>query len=214
MNIHNVLHGSRANGPGLRTVVWFQGCTLGCVGCTNPKTHPHGLGRNIEPDELARELFLKVRPGTEGITFSGGEPMQQASSLYELICSIKAHRPDYSIGLFSGYTASELLTAQYEIQGTPTFTAGQKSILWDRIRRKLDFAILGRFDITRPLPRDTDFSLYPHLQFVSSANQQLVLYTNRYTFDDFGPLKVEFTIGNGLVTVTGFPTVPKERPRQ
>jgi pyruvate-formate lyase-activating enzyme len=98
MNIHSVLYGS-ANGPGLRTVVWTQGCTLKCPGRTNPRTHPHGIGRNVQPDELARELFLAIRPGTEGITFSGGEPMQQAASLYELICAIKARWPDYSIGL-------------------------------------------------------------------------------------------------------------------
>ena len=39
MLLHAFIPASRANGPGLRTVVFFQGCTLGCQGCFNPETH-------------------------------------------------------------------------------------------------------------------------------------------------------------------------------
>ena len=37
--VHATAAASRANGPGRRFVVWFQGCTLGCAGCFNPATH-------------------------------------------------------------------------------------------------------------------------------------------------------------------------------
>ena len=39
LNLHALLPRSRANGPGVRLVLWFQGCTLGCPGCFNPTTH-------------------------------------------------------------------------------------------------------------------------------------------------------------------------------
>ena len=39
MFIHNKVSQSEANGPGNRTVVWFQGCNLKCSGCWNPETH-------------------------------------------------------------------------------------------------------------------------------------------------------------------------------
>ena len=39
MLIHSFVSGSRVNGPGLRAVVYFQGCTLGCRDCWNPETH-------------------------------------------------------------------------------------------------------------------------------------------------------------------------------
>jgi anaerobic ribonucleoside-triphosphate reductase activating protein len=43
MLLHALIPASRANGPGLRAVLFFQGCKVGCVGCWNPRTHPfHG----------------------------------------------------------------------------------------------------------------------------------------------------------------------------
>jgi anaerobic ribonucleoside-triphosphate reductase activating protein len=39
MLIHGLVTCSRVNGPGLRTVIYFQGCTLGCCNCWNPETH-------------------------------------------------------------------------------------------------------------------------------------------------------------------------------
>jgi anaerobic ribonucleoside-triphosphate reductase activating protein len=43
MLLHALIPASRANGPGQRAVVFFQGCTVGCAGCWNPRTHPfHG----------------------------------------------------------------------------------------------------------------------------------------------------------------------------
>jgi pyruvate-formate lyase-activating enzyme len=39
LNLHALWPRSRANGPGVRMVLWLQGCTLGCPGCFNPATH-------------------------------------------------------------------------------------------------------------------------------------------------------------------------------
>ena len=40
MLIHGFVSASRVNGPGLRAVIYFQGCTLGCRDCWNPDSHP------------------------------------------------------------------------------------------------------------------------------------------------------------------------------
>ena len=52
MLLHALIPASRANGPGLRAVVFFQGCTVGCVGCWNPRTHPFH-GPEVTVDALA-----------------------------------------------------------------------------------------------------------------------------------------------------------------
>jgi hypothetical protein len=60
MLLHALIPASRANGPGLRTVVFFQGCKVGCVGCWNPRTHPFH-GTEIKVDAVAQEgrmLFI------------------------------------------------------------------------------------------------------------------------------------------------------------
>jgi anaerobic ribonucleoside-triphosphate reductase activating protein len=54
LRLHGFVARSRANGPGIRAVVWTQGCTLGCPGCFNPGSHPsEGPGGEVATDELA-----------------------------------------------------------------------------------------------------------------------------------------------------------------
>jgi anaerobic ribonucleoside-triphosphate reductase activating protein len=78
-DIHAMEPRSRANGPGVRFVVWFQGCTLGCAGCFNPATHSGSLGASRRSlAELYAEIDLAmIGAPIEGLTLSGGEPMQQ-----------------------------------------------------------------------------------------------------------------------------------------
>ncbi len=59
LRLHAFLPRSRANGPGWRSVVWVQGCSLGCAGCFNPQTHdPEESG---EAGTMAGTLFRSVR---------------------------------------------------------------------------------------------------------------------------------------------------------
>src|SRR5215469_3375645 len=101
MLVHAMLPCSAVNGPGERAVVWFQGCDLRCRGCFNPATH-HFNGERDKPAEEVGEWILGCL-GIEGVTFSGGEPFQQASDLHRLCEYIRLRRPDLSIGVFSGY---------------------------------------------------------------------------------------------------------------
>ena len=78
MLLHAFVPASRANGPGLRAVVYFQGCSLQCPGCWNPSSHKF-RGIEVTMPEVAQrfEEARRLEP-LEGATFSGGEPMQQA----------------------------------------------------------------------------------------------------------------------------------------
>ena len=70
--LHAFEPASRANGPGLRAVVWFQGCTLGCPGCFNPATHASHGGATADTVSLANEILLAGEP-IEGVSISGGD---------------------------------------------------------------------------------------------------------------------------------------------
>jgi hypothetical protein len=88
LRLHGFVARSRANGPGIRAVVWTQGCTLGCPGCFNPGSHPlEGPGGAVATDELATRI-LALRPEIEGLTVSGGEPLQQWDATVDLLASV------------------------------------------------------------------------------------------------------------------------------
>ncbi len=73
------------DGPGIRFVVFMQGCTLRCLYCHNPETWKLKSGIEISPVELL-EKIKKYKPYFEdkgGVTFSGGEPLLQPDFLIE-----------------------------------------------------------------------------------------------------------------------------------
>src|ERR1039457_7561872 len=108
MLLHALIPASRANGPGLRSVVFFQGCSIGCLRCWNPKSH-HFQGPEVKVDVVAQDVLrARQEHSLEGVTFSGGEPMQQADSLLGLMHSMREHAPELSFGMFSGYSEPEL----------------------------------------------------------------------------------------------------------
>jgi anaerobic ribonucleoside-triphosphate reductase activating protein len=197
MLFHALIPASRANGPGLRTVVFFQGCKLHCVGCWNPNSH-HFHGGDIKDEDVIHEVLRARQEHTlEGITFSGGEPMQQADSLLGLMHSLRRQAPELSFGMFSGYAEDELDEGQYWILGDGSSEQHRKG-LWEDIRACLDFAILGRFNQAQP----------SNMPLRTSRNQVLRLFTDSYTPDDFSEQLTEVSIKKGgRAEVTGFPTL-------
>lgn len=94
---------SVVDGPGLRTVVFAQGCPHGCPGCHNLQTQDPEGGKWVEISELAAEIS---RSGARGVTFSGGEPFAQARAFAGLAAKLKAC--GMSIVIYSGYTYEQL----------------------------------------------------------------------------------------------------------
>ena len=75
---------SIVNGPGLRAVLWVQGCRQHCPGCQNPETWTEdpNVGATVTIEKVKDEL--RALKGQSGITFCGGEPLLQAKALLEI----------------------------------------------------------------------------------------------------------------------------------
>ena len=79
------------DGPGLRLVVFLQGCPFRCLYCANPDTITFEGGTPTEPEEIVR-MAVNQKPffGKKGgVTFSGGEPTMQAKELLPLYAKLK-----------------------------------------------------------------------------------------------------------------------------
>lgn len=100
LQLHGVVPESIVDGPGLRYAVFVQGCPHNCQGCHNPESHdPHG---GYESDTLSIFEEMSQNPLLSGITFSGGEPFEQAQSLCHLAALVK--KISKNIVVYSGYT--------------------------------------------------------------------------------------------------------------
>lgn len=89
--VHSLQSLGTVDGPGLRYVVFLQGCPLRCVYCHNPDTWDPAGGAVMDTEELV-EKILRCRPyfGTEGgVTVSGGEPLLQAGFVTQLFARLK-----------------------------------------------------------------------------------------------------------------------------
>lgn len=90
--IHSIETCGTVDGPGLRYVIFMQGCLLRCQYCHNPDTWARGDGKNISVEELVTDIqsylpFFQASGG--GVTVSGGEPLLQVDFLTELFTELK-----------------------------------------------------------------------------------------------------------------------------
>ena len=88
---------SLVDGPGVRTVVFFQGCDLRCKGCQNPSTWEMKNGTEVTTDELVTILEKEVV--NKKVTFSGGEPLMQVEALIDVVKKLK----DFDIAVYTGH---------------------------------------------------------------------------------------------------------------
>lgn len=89
--VHSLQSLGTVDGPGLRYVVFLQGCPLRCAYCHNPDTWDPAGGAVMDTEELV-EKILRCRPyfGAEGgVTVSGGEPLLQAGFVTQLFARLK-----------------------------------------------------------------------------------------------------------------------------
>lgn len=105
VNVAETCVGTRALGPGIRSVVWVQGCSLHCPGCIAPEWIPRRQARLVTPCDLAAELLTDKT--VAGLTISGGEPMLQAAPLAAMVRAARRQR-ELTIVCYSGYTLGEL----------------------------------------------------------------------------------------------------------
>jgi len=104
IRLAGVVPESVVDGPGIRFVVFVQGCPHHCPGCHNPETHDFQGGELKEISSLVQQV--KESPMITGITLSGGEPFCQAGECAALAREVKTLGKD--VVVYSGYTYEEI----------------------------------------------------------------------------------------------------------
>ena len=185
LNVSSTMSRSRANGPGVRAVIWVQGCTIGCRGCYSASTHPHEASSLHRPSEIAE--WVQSIPDIEGVTFSGGEPFEQAAAVLETINSIRENiGSDFSVFVYTGYEIEFLRKSN------------DKNV--HDLLEAIDILSAGPFD--NKLRDET-------LLWRGSSNQSLHFLSNRYNafqieeWLKISPLE-EITLRTDSIDFTGF----------
>jgi anaerobic ribonucleoside-triphosphate reductase activating protein len=141
---------SIVDGPGLRMVIWTQGCTHNCKECHNPQTHNLNDGFEVDTQEIIQKLdTLKLQ---RGITISGGEPFLQSEALEEI--SREAKNRGLDVWTYTGFTFEELLDKSSKL-----YFKNYKFL------KNIDVLVDGKFEI-----ENRDISL----RFKGSSNQRLI----------------------------------------
>jgi anaerobic ribonucleoside-triphosphate reductase activating protein len=178
-----------ALGYGVRLGIWVQGCTLACPGCIAKDTWDRADGVAVLVDELLTDVRRAVAAGADGLTVSGGEPLQQPGPLATLLRGVRAAAPkDFDILLYTGYEP-------------PEFDAAQRTAA-----ELADVIVTGRYVATAPT----------RLIWRGSANQRLQQLTplalERYAAfvddePDTAPIQIE-TSTDGRAWWVGVPNNP------
>ena len=138
---------SFSDGPGIRFVVFAQGCRHQCPGCHNPHAHSFEGGTLMEVENILS--LLEQNPLLDGVTFSGGDPFEQANAFGEL--AEKARARGYNVMTYTGWRYEELL----EISDSKQM----------RLLKATDILMDGRFELT------LKSELLP---FRGSSNQRMI----------------------------------------
>ena len=148
INIHRyeVVENEHLYGPGKRLLLFTQGCSLRCKGCTNRHLWEFGKGIDVTIEEILNQCN-----DLDGITLHGGEPLDQANVLFELIKKLK--QQGKTVILFTGYIFKELNKVQKQA--------------W----LSSDIVISGRYE-------EQNRNIY--LQFRGSTNQKIFTHKGKY----------------------------------
>ena len=143
INVAGISFDSIVDGPGLRNTLFVQGCSHHCPGCHNPETWSHQTNKLMDQQEIL-DQFLASK---NDVTFSGGEPFEQAKGLEPIARILK--EKGYNLWSYSGYTFDQL------IQDEDQFN----------LLKHLDVLVDGRFILEQ---RSLE------LKFKGSKNQRLI----------------------------------------
>lgn len=181
IRIYNYQDGVTKLGPGIRFVIWTQGCTRRCKGCMTPMSQDPDSGKNMSVSDLGNII---IQAGRDGLTISGGEPFLQAAALCELVDCIKEKR-DIGIIVYTGYVLEEIQQSQNQ--------------------NMRDF--LSRIDLLIDGPYVEELNDGMNLR--GSSNQRVIALTDRYESDvnNYGSKKaeVEFFVKEEKVMIVGVP---------
>ena len=181
--------GSRALGPGLRYVIWTQGCPFHCKGCISSESRPVVKRNVVDVDLMAEDIICRTQ--IEGITISGGEPMMQAPSLTRLLKLVKAQRPELTVIIFTGYKIEAL-----------------KSQTHQALLALTDVLIDGPFELDRVSHRGLRGSENQRIHFL---NDKLLAHQEEL---EHGERRLETLVTDGALVTIGIPNDEQLRTLQ
>lgn len=149
IRLSGMLSESLVNGPGIRRVFFAQGCTHKCKGCFNAETHDFNGGLEFDMDELIDEV--KANPILKGVTFSGGDPWEQADKFAYMAKRFKEQ--GLNVWCYTGYTYEYILENM------------DKRVGWKDLLESIDVLVDGKFDETKKVEG---------LKFKGSSNQRII----------------------------------------
>lgn len=140
---------SVVDGPGLRYVIWAQGCKHRCRECHSPQTWDFDGGQLRDMDDILEEI--KRNKLLKGITLSGGDPLEQAEKLAYVAKKVREWGMD--VWCYTGYTFEFVLGNMHGRKG------------WKELLENADVLVDGRYE-----PGQKDLGLI----FRGSKNQRVI----------------------------------------
>jgi len=173
---------SKVNGPGNRFVLWTQGCSKGCSECFNPETWSHNIFKEYSP----RQILETIKNfEVDGITISGGDPLEQEYELLELLFLLKEIKLPKGIILFTGFSRNEI----------------RENPIREKCLELIDVLIDGRYEKNLKV----DFSLR------GSSNQEFYFFSNKISMEELVfDQEIEISCLEGDIMMTGFPNISRK----
>lgn len=175
IKINQILESSQVQGPGKRFTVWVQGCSIHCIGCQNIDTWDPQLGTSIPVQDLVKQIKASK---SEGLTITGGEPLDQFKATFELAKSIFAYK---NVFLCTGYKFNVVLRNQD----------------FHQILNYVDIVCTGPFDVSKICKSKWKGSDNQEIKYLTEKGKKLL---------DLPVYKTEYRINKqtGDVIKTGF----------
>ena len=173
---------SKVNGPGNRFVLWTQGCSKGCSECFNPETWSREIYKELSPTQIF-ELIKNFE--VDGVTISGGDPLEQEDELLELLMLLSTMRLRKGVILFSGFTRAEI----------------SSNFIREQCLKYIDVLVDGRYEKNLKI----DFSLR------GSSNQEFYSFSDKISSDELHfDQEIEISSLEGDIMMTGFPNISRK----
>lgn len=149
IRLAGIMNESLVNGPGIRSVLFSQGCVHKCPNCFNESTHSFNGGELKNMDKILEDI--KNNPIIKGVTFSGGDPLEQADKFVYLAKEIK--KLGLNIWCYTGYEYEYIMEHKNERQG------------WNELLEYIDVLVDGKFQEENKNSR---------LKYRGSSNQRII----------------------------------------
>ncbi len=149
IRLSGIAYESLVNGPGIRRVFFAQGCKHNCKGCFNPDTHDFYGGEERDIDLIIKDTL--DNPILSGVTFSGGDPWEQADKFAYMAKAFK--QSGLNIWSYTGYTYEYILENKDTRLG------------WNELLNNIDILVDGKFEEDKQ---------QDGLKFRGSTNQRII----------------------------------------